>query len=115
MSLYGKSNQDGFIFQEGEQTLLEKLANLFIGFESIGGKLKITNKRVIFESHRVNLVIQKHGLDIEYGEIASVGEKNFLGFIPNGIVVTTKTGQEYKFVVWGRGRILTTIRSFLNK
>ena len=48
----------------------EYSANHFMGFEAVGGKLFITNKRFVFKSHSIN--IQNHELTIKYLDIKRV-------------------------------------------
>lgn len=90
-----------------EQTLADVGANLFRGIESVGGRLKITNRRVVFEPHSVNL--QKNAAEILLTDIAVVSKRNTAGFVPNGMSIRTKGGVEYKFVVWGRDKLIDLI------
>ena len=48
---------------ENENIEIEGPANLFRGLEGVGGKLFITNKKLIFNSHEMN--IQKGQTDIQ--------------------------------------------------
>ncbi len=82
-------------------------ANLFRGFEAVGGKLKITSSRVLFDPHDINL--QKMPAEIPLSDIAEVRKRNTWGIIPNGLLIRTKTGVEYKFVAWGRDRLISVI------
>lgn len=90
-----------------EQVLADVGANLFRGIESVGGRLKITTRRVLFEPHSVNL--QKNPADILLTDIAAVSKRNTAGFVPNGMSIRTKGGVEYKFVVWGRDKLIDLI------
>jgi hypothetical protein len=78
--------------------------------EAVGGRLKITNKRLIFEAHAVN--IQKQVLEVPLNQIKEVGQRNTMFIVPNGIFVRLKTGVEYKFVVWGRNELIDLINKF---
>jgi len=82
-------------------------ANLFRGLEAVGGRIIVTNQRLLFEAHRVNL--QSGPLDIPLREIADVVPSRTLGVVPNGMVVHCRSGQQYRFVVWGRKRIIELI------
>jgi len=42
-----------------------------IGAEAVGGKLFLTNRRLVFKSHKLN--IQNHELSIHLIDIANVG------------------------------------------
>lgn len=74
-------------------------ANHFKG-ESVGGWLFLTEKEIIFKSHKYN--IQNHELIIPYHDIVGITKKNNLGLVPNGIAIQTKCGKTERFVVWGR-------------
>jgi len=75
-------------------------ANHFINGEAVGGKLYLLTDKLQFQSHGFNL--QNHGLIIEIEQIKDVGFYNTLGLIPNGLEITTLSGQKEKFVVSGR-------------
>jgi len=92
-----------------EEILADVAANLFRGIEGVGGRLKITNRRLVFQPHAINL--QRSPVDISLGDIAAAGKRNTLGLIPNGFFVRTKAGVEYKFVVWGRSRLIGIIQA----
>lgn len=57
----------------------------------------MTNKRLIFKSHKLN--IQNHQLDINLLEINSVDRYNTLGVIDNGLSINTNQNKTEKFVV----------------
>ena len=86
--------------------LLEGPANLFRGFEGVGGKLTLSTESLIFEPHAIN--IQKDEETIFLRDITSVEKTNTLGIIPNGLKVTT-TQKEYRFVVKKRNLWLVKI------
>ena len=88
-----------------EQVVEEGFANLQRGWETVGGRLYLTNQRLIFESHPFN--IQRGTTIIPLPNISVVREAwtKFLNQIPianNSIAVTTNEGREYRIVVWGR-------------
>ena len=92
-----------------EQILADVAANLFRGIEGVGGRLKITNRRIFFEAHAINF--HKQTAEILISDIAEVKTRNTLGIIPNGLLIRTKEGVEYKFVVWRRGKLMELINS----
>ena len=94
-----------------EQVLADVLANLFRGLEGVGGKMKITNRRIFFQPHRFNF--QREPADIPLDQIAEVRKRSTCGIIPNGMLVRLKSGEVYKFVVWNRQRLITLIRGQL--
>ena len=81
-------------------------ANLQKGVETVGGYLYLTNQRLIFEAHAIN--IQGGNTLIDLSDIKST-EKcwtkflNVIPLMPNSLAVHTKTGNEYRFVLFGRG------------
>ena len=75
-------------------------ANHFINAEAVGGKLYLLTDKLQFQSHSFN--IQNHGLTIEIEQIKEVSFYNTLGLVPNGLAITTLSGQKEKFVVSGR-------------
>jgi len=94
---------------EVEGILADQAANLFRGAEGVGGRLKLTTRRLLFEPHAIN--IQRNPLEISVGDIAEVRKRNTMGLIPNGVLVRTKGGVEYKFVVWGRDKLIRLIQA----
>lgn len=92
---------------DGEQLLADGLANLFRGWEGVGGRLYVTNRRVIFESHMVN--IRRGVTEIPLADIEEVRPRNNLWVIPNGMEIETRDGIRYRFVVWGRKQIIDMI------
>ncbi len=100
-----------------EQIIKQGPANLQKGIETVGGKLYMTNQRLIFEAHKMNF--QGDSTEITLSEIESVEKcwTKFLGFIPvmpNSLAVYTRSGQEYRFVLFGRGLWMEAINSGRN-
>ena len=85
---------------ENETIIKEGPANHFVGMESVGGKLYLTNQRLFFKSHALN--VQVHEASYRLDEIVSMKPRNTLGIIPNGMGVLLKSGQEERFVVYRR-------------
>ncbi len=86
--------------------LFEGPANLFRGFEGVGGKLTLSTEGLFFEPHAIN--IQKSKETILLGDITRVEKTNTLGIVPNGIKVIT-ANKEYRFVVKKRNQWLAKI------
>lgn len=72
--------------------------------EAVGGKLRFDETGMIFSSHRFN--VQRGETRIDYADIVGVRRARNLWVIPNGVVVTTREGKSYRFVVY-RARKLT--------
>lgn len=82
------------------------MANLWKGKEAVGGKLYITNESIEHKPHKLN--IQSGSLEVKLTEIERVDffTSKIIGIplIKNGLVIVDKSGNEYKFVVNGRGK-----------
>jgi transcriptional regulator with XRE-family HTH domain len=94
---------------ENEMILADKVANLFRGIESVGGRIKLTTKKLVFKAHAIN--IQKQEVEIPINNIERIEKKNSLFIIPNILVVILKSGVEYKFVVFGRNKLISLIEA----
>jgi hypothetical protein len=89
----------------GEQVVKQGAANLQKNVETVGGKLYLTNERLIFEAHRIN--VQGGVTQIELEDVKSTLRcwTRFLGFLPvfpNSLAVQTRQGKDYRFVLLGR-------------
>lgn len=80
----------------GEEITFQTAANHFKGLEGVGGKLYLTNQRLVFKSHQLN--IQKHEISIPLSDISVVARYKTMGIVNNGLSVTTVSKTE-KFVV----------------
>ena len=83
--------------QAAEHILYDEPANHFQGLEAVGGWLFLTNQRLIFKSHRLN--IQNHEWSLSVGEIRQVQMARTLGIIPNGLRVQSRSGRSERFVI----------------
>ncbi|MEO1255804.1 MAG: GRAM domain-containing protein [Bacteroidota bacterium] len=86
-------NEDEIVKHEGP-------ANLFRGMEGVGGKLLLTNKRLVFKSHKLN--IQSGETQFPLNEIKEVSPRKTAKFFQNGIRVLTDTNEYFDFVVYER-------------
>jgi hypothetical protein len=85
------------LLNDKEHIIYETPANHYKGLEAVGGKLLLTNERLIFKSHRIN--IQNHQLSIDLARLVKIDRFKNLGLVNNGISVTTESGTTEKFVV----------------
>lgn len=83
--------------EPGESILFQTGANHFKGVEAVGGKLYLTNERLVFQSHKLN--IQNHRLSILLSDIQAVVRLKALGLMSNGIQIESLSGKPDKFVV----------------
>jgi hypothetical protein len=101
-------------FLPGERVIHHGLANHFKGTESVGGKLYLTNHRLRFRSHSINIQVHDESYPIEL--ITNVEPARTLGLIPNGLLVTLADGRRERFVVHHRSawvRAITDARKGL--
>ena len=87
---------------EDEIMIEESKANHAQGMSSIGGLLYLTNSRLGFQAHKLNL--KKDAWSVRLNEIKSVERSKPLAFLNNRITVVTTAGKVEKFVVWKAGK-----------
>ena len=97
----------------GESALKEGRANLQRGAETVGGRLFLTNRRLIFEAHIFN--VQRGGDQIQLGQIAEMRPAwtRFFGVVPvmpSTLCVRTDGGAEYNLVCRGRAAWMEAIQ-----
>ncbi|MEX0702640.1 MAG: GRAM domain-containing protein [Planctomycetales bacterium] len=91
-----------FVPGEGEMIVFDGPANLFRGIEGVGGWLWLTDRRLVFRPHAIN--IQKDPLEIPVEEIVDVETHSTWRLIPNGLIVRTRDDSSHQFVVRRRER-----------
>jgi hypothetical protein len=89
----------------GETLIKSGAANLQRGIETVGGRLYMTNYRLVFEPHAFN--IQTEPLIIPVANIGGTRPcwtkfLNLIPLLPNSLAVATTDGKEYAYVTWGR-------------
>ena len=88
------------LLKDGEQIVREGFANHFRGIEAVGGRLVLTNERVIFKSHPFN--IQTHEWSVARTDISELEPARTFGIVPNGLLIKAKSGETERFVVRDR-------------
>ena len=96
-----------------EEVLFKGPANYIRNIEAVGGNIEITDKSILFESHKIN--VQSGAISIPLEHISHYKLGNSLGFIPNRITIITNKGVQYKFVVSKRKEIIRILDELLNK
>lgn len=76
---------------------LQTPANHFKGPEVVEGVLFLTNQRLVFKSHKIN--IQVYELSIPLLEIREAYKHKRLGIIDNGLIINTISNKGEKFIV----------------
>jgi hypothetical protein len=82
---------------EDEKLIKEGGANHFKGKEGVGGKLVLTDKRLIFKSHKLN--IQNHQDNFDLQKIVKAEGTKTLGILNNGLSIELTNKDTHKFVV----------------
>lgn len=89
----------------GETIVRDGAANLQRGIETVGGQPFLTNIRLVFEAHQFNI---QTGITIiplpEILDTTFCWTKflNVLPVTPNSLSVSTSTGEQHRFVLFGR-------------
>lgn len=96
----GASDAALFGTDGGETLVRSGLANHFKGMESVGGKLYLTDHRLRFVSHKLN--VQRHDESYPLREITRVEKTRTLGIVPNGLRITLRSGARERFVLYDR-------------
>ena len=96
-----------------EKLFKEGAANLQRGLETVGGRLFLTDSRLVFSSHRFN--VQTGTTEVDLSNVQSVSPcwTKFLGIVPlvpNSLAVASAAG-EHRFVLFGRAAWAQAIRS----
>lgn len=98
---------------ESNQELMNVAANLMRGVESVGGKLKLTPHEIVFTPNKVN--VQSAPLTIPMNEIKHIEKRNTVFVVPNGLRLDMKNGEEHKFVVNNRRKLIDLITEHMNR
>lgn len=80
-----------------ERLLKESGASHFKGKEAVGGKLTLTNKRLIFKSHSYN--IQNHLQDFKFSEISALKQSSMRGEVHNILTFETANNELHQFLI----------------
>ncbi len=95
-----------------ETVVKEGLANMQRIIGATGGKLFLTNQRLVFEPHALN--IRRGAVIIPLSSVAGARKcwtrlLNLIPMVPNGLAVSSTEGKKYRFVVWGRQEWVSAI------
>jgi hypothetical protein len=82
---------------EGEIVVKEGGANHFRGKEGVGGKLVLTDRRLIFKSHKFN--VQNHKTDFDLKDVEKLQATKTLNILENGLTIELANREKHKFVV----------------
>lgn len=90
--------------QPNEVIVKEGMANATRGMEGVGGKLYLTNQRLIFESHDFNFQTGPTFINLSDITESGIGRTmvfNLFRLTPNMFYVVSN-GQRFEFTVYGR-------------
>lgn len=102
----------------GETLLREGAANLQRGLETVGGRLFLTDQRLLFTSHRFN--VQTGSTQIPLADIVQLRPcwtrlLNLVPIFPNSLAVETRDGARHRFVLYGRAHWAQVIQAHLQR
>jgi GRAM domain len=101
------ARQTAIDLSPGEILERSALANHVLNMESRGGRLHLTNQRLVFKPSRLN--VQKALVSIPRSQITDVSKAMTLGIIPNALAVTQSDGAIENFKVSDRATWLRMI------
>jgi hypothetical protein len=90
-----------------EAVLKQGGASHFKGIEAVGGKLFLTDSRLVFKSHRFNIQVHQEAYPLV--DIIAVEPRRGLSLVGDGLSVMLSDGREERFVVFGRRDWITQI------
>lgn len=102
----------------GEAIAKKGKASMYRRLETVGGNLFLTNQRLIFESHAIN--VQTGTVEIPLTAISDLEFRwtkilNLIPVFPNTIAVSTSDGTINKFIVFGRAEWKEAIEAEIAK
>jgi hypothetical protein len=98
---------------DGERLIRQSDANLQRGIETVGGRLFLTSRRLIFETHKLNVKTGRTVVALRDVEDVWKCWTKLFGLIPvfpNSLAVSTAQGKTYRFVMFGRDKWVRAIR-----
>lgn len=101
------------VMLDDEKIIREGKANSFTFINSRGGKLAITDRRVLWQGHGFNVGAQADIIELKniaaYGKCATISIFNLLIPIPNAFYISTNDGKTYKYTVYKRKEWLAAL------
>lgn len=110
-SMFMSKKNDKIVKEIDGEVCYHCLANHFLWIEGVGGHLFITNDKIIFKSHSLN--IQNHTMEIMLKDVVEVKTYNNLWIIPNGLEIVQKEKTD-KFVVNSRSKIVKILHDLIS-
>ena len=91
----------------GVTIILEKNVNIKRGWEYAGGKIIVTDSRVVLRPHKLNISREPESFLLE--NITGVETYNQFGIVPTGIKISVAGRDPVKLVVWGRSEVIAAL------
>jgi hypothetical protein len=91
-----------------EETIKVGPASYKKGLANVGGRLTLTDKRLVFKPHALNLGGREQSYPLE--DLGAILFPNTMFFIPNGLTLVLKDGRRERFVVYARKEWLEKIK-----
>jgi hypothetical protein len=93
---------------ENETLIKEYGANLFRGKEGVGGKIALTDKSILFKSHKVN--IQRGETVVFMEDITGFEVKNRIFKLLNNEITLSTTNKDYRFIIQEREEFVEELK-----
>ncbi len=93
---------------ENEAVLKTSGANHVVKKEGVGGKLALTDRRLIFTSHKLN--VQNHQFETSIDDVLTAEPVRFFTWFETGLMLHLKNGEQRKFIVDNPGEWIRSIR-----
>ncbi|MFT6096992.1 MAG: hypothetical protein ACJAXY_002262 [Nonlabens sp.] len=93
---------------ENETLIKEYGANLFRGKEGVGGKIALTDKSILFKSHKVN--IQRGETVVFMEDITGFEVKNRIFNLLNNEITLSTTDKDYRFIIQEREEFVEELK-----
>jgi len=96
---------------EKEEIIVEKRANHQGKILSHGGKLILTNKRLVFKPHGLSIGAKE--ISIELKDIVDIGKTQTMFGTSKEIWLNLGGGRLERFVVWGRDEFVDAVKKLI--
>ncbi|MGL4875597.1 MAG: hypothetical protein ACRC30_13215 [Clostridium sp.] len=94
-----------------EEVLFTCAAKLRANWRGYFGRFEVTNSQIIFAL--ASRGSEPFALLMPWEEIVEYKSYNFLGFVPNRILIKLTSGDEFHFMVANRKKLMETLNTFI--
>ena len=99
-ALFGALGGRPLELEPGDRVVREGPANMWRGWESVGGRLWLTERRLVFRSHAIAVQGGETAWPLE--QIVRAEPAMTMWIVPNGLSCVLRDGKDLRFVVTGR-------------